>query len=241
MENKEITNIQKLTAEDKERLINELNQNEDFIKLNNELNQKGYEKQNTEFLLEENKTKIKVNYNNSINQTPYISAEVIDEKIKDVKIENLEDEFSNNYYWLIYILIGIVLVIVSGYLIYYKYFKKNKKIGLDTQVIDNDKPFDYKYEARKLLGQAKELFESDKYKDAYEKAGQAIRLYLSYKYDLKKETTNDEIIRYLKNKKMDFSKIKECFDLCCLVEFAKYKANKNDFDDILKIGERIIG
>ena len=62
MENKEITNIQKLTAEDKERLINELNQNEDFIKLNNELNQKGYEKQNTEFLLEENKTKIKVSF-----------------------------------------------------------------------------------------------------------------------------------------------------------------------------------
>ena len=68
----------------------------------------------------------------------------------------------------------------------------------------------------------------------------AIQTYNQILYGLKKEVTNDEIIRYLKNKNNNIKSIKECFDLCSLVEFAKYKTNKKDFEKIIKLGEEII-
>ncbi len=241
MENGKMKNMQKLTEEDKNKLLQELNQNEDFQKLNKKLQEKGFEQKNTEFSLEENKTKINVNYENPQNQTTSISADVINGTIQNIKISNLdkEDDYSKSYPWLWLIIIFIILLIVI-YFIYKKYYKKIKKVESEIKNIVIEKPFDYKKESKKLLKKAKVLFEKEKYKDAYEKAGQALRLYLSYKHGLKKEVTNDEIIKYLKNKNKEVKLIKECFDLCSLVEFAKYKANKKDFEKIIKQGEEII-
>ncbi len=170
-----------------------------------------------------------------------ISAEVINGTIQNVKIENSdkENDYSKKYLWLWLLVLFIALLLVS-YFIYKKYYKKIKKEIKETIQMTKEKQFDYKKEAIKLLDKAKDLFEKGKYKDAYEKVGQAIRLYLSYKYGLKREVTNDEIIKYLKNKNKEVKLIKRCFDLCSLVEFAKYKANKKDFEKIVGLGEEII-
>ncbi|MGC9309134.1 MAG: hypothetical protein ACP5D2_00370 [Candidatus Nanoarchaeia archaeon] len=241
MENGEIKNMQKLTQEDKNRLLQELNQNKDFQKLNKELQEKGFEQKNTEFSLEKDKTKIKTNYKNPLNQTTSISADFINGTIQNVKIDDLDEEdYSKSYLWL-WILIIIIILLIASYFIYKKYYNKIKKeVSEIIPVIKKEKPFDYKNESRRLLNKAKDLFNKKKYKDAYEKAGQALRLYLSYKYGLKKEVTNDEIIRHLKDKNKDIISIKECFDLCSLVEFAKYRTNKKDFEKIVKLGEEII-
>jgi len=241
MENGEIKNMQKLTTKDKNQLIKKLKENKDFKKLDTELQGKGFEQKNAEFSLEENKTKINVNYKNFQNQTTSISADVINGTIQNVKIENLEKEnFSKNYFWL-WLSILLVVLLIAGYFIYKKYYKKIKKVEQEIKNIVIEKPFDYKKESKKLLKKAKDLFEKEKYKDAYEKAGQALRLYLSYKYGLKREVTNDEIIRYLKDKNKEVKLIKRCFDLCSLVEFAKYKVNKKDFEKIMGLGDEIIG
>ena len=52
--------------------------------------------------------------------------------------------------------------------------------------------------------------------------------------------TNSELIEYMKEKKIPFEKIQHCLNLCGLVEFAKYKANRKDFDEIIDIAEKII-
>ena len=52
--------------------------------------------------------------------------------------------------------------------------------------------------------------------------------------------TNDLIIKFLKSEKKDIKEIKECFDLSSLVEFARYQANKKDFEKIIKIVEKKI-
>jgi len=241
MENGEIKNMNKLTQEDKNSVMKKLQDNQDFQKFNKELQEKNFEQKDSEFSLEENKTKIKVNYKNPQNQTTSISAEVINGTIQNVKIENSDNEndFSKNYFWLWLILL-LVALIMAGYFVYKKYYKKIKKVENEIKNIIIEKPFDYKKESSKLLNRAKVLFEKEKYKDAYEKAGQAIRLYLSYKHGLKKEVTNEGVVRYLKNKNKKIKSIKECFDLCSLVEFAKYKANKRDFEKIVKLGEEII-
>ena len=241
MENGGIKNMNKLTTEDKEEIIQNLKQNKDFQKLNKELQEKNFEQKDSEFSLGETKTKIKVNYKNPQNQTTSISAEVINGTIQNVKIENSdkENDYSKKYLWLWLLVIFTALLLVS-YFIYKKYYKKIKKIEKEIKNVVIEKQFDYKEEASRLLNHAKDLFEKEKYKDAYEKAGQAIRLYLSYKHGLKKEVTNDEIIKYLKDKNKEIKPIKECFDLCSLVEFAKYKANKRDFEKIVELGEEII-
>lgn len=241
MENGEIKNMQKLTEEDKNQLIKKLQENKDFQKLNDKLKEKGFEQKNTEFSLEENKTKINVNYKNPQNQTTSISAEIINGTIQNVKVENMnEEDYSKSYLWL-WILFIIIALLIAGYYFYKKYYKKIKKEIKEVMPnIKVEKPFDYKNEARRLLNKAKDLFEKEEYKDAYEKAGQALRLYLSYEYGLKKEVTNDKIIRYMKDKNKDIKSIKECFDLCSLVEFAKYNPNKNDFDKIIKTVKNVI-
>jgi len=239
VDNGEMKNIQTLTQEDKDKLMQELQQNKNFQKFNKELNDKGFQQKNSEFSLEENKTKIKVNYKDSQNQTQTITADYVNGTIQNVKIENNEEDKGLDYFW-IWILILFILISVVSYFIYKKYCKKIKKVEKEIKNIVVEKPFDYKNEAKKLFNTSKKLFEKQKYKDAYEKAGQALRLYLSYKHGLKKEVTNDEIIQYLKNKNKDIKAIKECFDLCSLVEFAKYKTNKKDFEKIVRLGEEII-
>ena len=40
--------------------------------------------------------------------------------------------------------------------------------------------------------------------------------------------------------KQNYKEIKECFDICSLVNFAKYEANEEDFNKIIKTAEKII-
>lgn len=240
MENGNIQKIQELTQEDKDNLIQKLEKNRDFKKFNNDLEKNGFQKNDTKFSLEENKTKIKVNYKDSQNKTATISADVINNTIQKVNLEKPEKDNSNDYFLIIFLLI-LALCIIAGYLFYNKYLKKITKMekSKENQVVEKIE-FDYKKESKKLLNQAKKLFGEQRFKDAYEKAGQSLRIYLSYKNGLKKETTNDEIIRYMKNKNKDIGRIKECFDLCSMVEFAKYKPNKKDFNKIVEITQQMI-
>jgi len=239
MQNGEIQNMQSLTVEDKDKMMKDLQKNKDFQKLNKKLEDKGFQQQQAQFNLEENKTNIKVNYKNMQNQTQAISADVMNGTIQNVKTESIEDDYSKSYLWVWFFILLIILLIAS-YFIYKRYYKKIKKIEEAIMGKIPERPFNYRGEAKKLLNKAKGLFDEGKYKDAYEKAGQSLRIYLSYRHGLKKETTNDGIIMYLKNKKKDIGDVKDCFDLCSLVEFAKYNANKKDFEKIVGIVEEII-
>jgi hypothetical protein len=181
-----------------------------------------------------NNTNLQINYENEINETATITAEFTNNELKDVTLEKEEP-----LDFLIWFLL-IIGVIISIFLFVFLKIYKNKKHGLESENITYSKPFNYKLEADKLLKEAEELFKQKKYKDAYGKAGQALRLYLSYENGLKIELTNDDIIRYLKRRNKSFSDIKKCFDLCSLVEFAKYKIDKNDFDKIIGLSSKII-
>jgi hypothetical protein len=48
------------------------------------------------------------------------------------------------------------------------------------------------------LDEAAVLFENKKYKEAYSRVGQTVRLFLRYEQGLDREITNDEIIHHLK-------------------------------------------
>jgi HEPN domain-containing protein len=236
MQNGKMAKLEKFTAEDRKEILEKLQQNTKFKQFAQKLEKQGFKQTNTNFKQLENKTLVSLDYRNNKNQTATIKAEFTNGDITKVELEEKNKTNNHNYLWFAII---IVLLSVAAYFIYKGYLKKPVTEEYKVKAIE-EKPFDYVAEARKMLKQSELLFKRKKYKDAYAKAGQALRLFLSYENGLKKELTNKEIIEHLKNKNKDYKKIKECFDLCSLVEFAKYQANKKDFEKIIKRVKDII-
>jgi hypothetical protein len=235
MNNGEIQNLQRNTVESRQHMIDKLQENKKFQEYQKQLQDQGYSQQDIQFSQEQNKTKIQLNYMNQNNETATIKAEIINNTIQNVELKKKEKE-KKKFWWLLFFLILFVLL---GYFAYKKLQRKPKaeKIIFNKKI---EKPFDYKKESLKLIKKSKKHFEKKEYKNAYGNAGQALRLFLSYKNKLNKEITNDEIIDYLKKYNQDYTNIKKCFDLCSLVEFAKYEANENDYKKIINIIEKII-
>lgn len=230
MENGEIKNIEKTTSEDLKKIMDELGKNEKFNKYSQKLEKRGFQEQAPDLQREGNITTVNVPYESKKNETAVIKA-----RIKDNKIEEVTLEKEKSYWWLFFLI--IIILAVLGYFIYKVYSKKEEKEEVRSIV---EEPIDYRKEALKLLEEAKKLFNEKKEKDAYGKAAEAIRFYYSYKLDIKIELTNFDLIRLLKKSEISYEKTQKCLNLCGLVEFAKYTANKDDFDEIVNLAEKII-
>lgn len=233
MDNGEIENLQKDNPESRQEILSQLQQNEQFQKYQKQLQNQGYSEQNTEISQEQEKTDVKVNYMNKNNETATISADIVNNTVQNVELQEAEKE-KQNYWWILLIL----LLALLGYFAYKRFNKPSSDVNVAEK--RTEKAFDYRSESIKLIEESMKLFRQKKYKDAYGTAGQALRLFLSYENRLNKEITNDEIINHLRNHKQGYKEAKECFDLCSLVEFAKYEANKKDFDKIIKHAKKVI-
>ncbi|MEX0569553.1 MAG: hypothetical protein Q6363_010430 [Candidatus Njordarchaeota archaeon] len=237
MNNGKIENLKKDTPEMRRELLNKLQQNKQFQEYQKQLQKGGYSRQNTEISYKKEKTIIKVNYANRENETATIKAEAVNNTIKNVELERAEKQ-KKDYWWILLVLLVLLLLAALGYFAYKRFSKKSKP---EREVKKkSEKPFDYRSESIRLIEKSKSLFEQKRYKDAYGTAAQGLRLFLSYENRLNKETTNDEIINFLREHKKEYKEAKECFDLCSLVEFARYKANKEDFDRIIRKARGII-
>ncbi len=234
IENNTLKNLQTTTAEDKKEALNKLKQNKDFQKISKQLQKENFSSISTQIEKNENETDIRMKYTNEKNQTATITAKIKNQAVKDVKLE--KENSSHLWTWITAILTLITTLFVTNKL-YKKYKLKPEMVQPQAKP---EKPYNYKKAAKQLLIKSKKLFEQKEYKDAYEKSSQAIRLFLNHKHNLKKETTNDEILQHLKEKNENNSKLKNILDLCSLVEFAKYKPNKKDFDNITNFAERLI-
>lgn len=242
MQNNSIKELRSLTQEDKSKMMKQLQNNEKFQKLSEQMQNNNFSKNSQNFKFKKNnKTQLNLSYKNpETNKTQNIIADFHNKTLEDVKLEKTSSDKSD--YFLI--LLFFIFLLFLGYFLYKKYYLQKTIASNINEIPETKNPFDYKKHSLALLEQAKALFKKNQSKDAYEKAAQSLRTYLSYENNLNKELTNDHILNFLKNNttlnKGEIKKIKECFDLCSLVEFAKYKANKKDFDKITKIIEEII-
>jgi len=228
--------IQQQTAEDRRQMLESLNQSKQFQEFKEQLEHDGYNQTDIEFTQDGNETQVNVNYQDENNQTATINAEFENGMLKSVELKK-ENQISP----LIWILLPVVLIAsFIIYILYKKYVNKVTAIRNKTLMV-KEKPFDYISEANELLEEAKKLYDERKYTDAYGKAGQSLRLFLSYNNGLNRELTNDDVVKYLRRKNKSYKKIKECFDLCNLVEFAKYHVNRKDFDKIINTTRKTIG
>ncbi len=234
MEEGELTDFQKQTAEDRKKMMESLNQSEQFQEYEQRLAEEGYNQTDISFTQNENTTEVTLSYENEENKTATITAEFLDEQLEDVRLSK-----ENEIHLLLWITPLLIFSIMVALFIYLKYGKNNDDDLKDSKVFF-EKPFDYKQEAKRLLLTAERLYKQGEYKQAYSKAGQSLRLYLSYEYGLKKEVTNQDILRFLKDKQFPYTEVKQCFDVCTLVEFAKYVGSDHDFKQVYSTVKSIV-
>jgi hypothetical protein len=235
MINGTVTNIQKQTQEERDNLLAKLREDPTFKKYVTELNQEGFSEKDAEFQNEGNKTSIQLNYENDKTQSASIKAEFVDENITKIDLEKPNPDYSY--------LLPIPIIILSGILGFFLYKKleakkKIKPVAIQEKI--SDKPFDFVFVSGELIKEARKDFKEEKYKDAYGKISQSIRLFLSYKAELKREITNEDILLHLRSEKYPIDDIRNCFRLSSLVEFAKYTPNPEDFSKMCSLAEKII-
>lgn len=240
MQNGTVKNMQVSTSEDNKKFMDMLKNDPRYKKYKDRLNKEGYNDSNIESsqdISNNSITDLESNFYNEKNVSASISAKVIAGNISEVELQ--EQEKNNDYGWLWVFLLILCCAAIISYFIYKKYRKKIENISpiKESHIVT---PFDYTTESKRLLDESIKLFEDKKYKDAYCKAGQALRLYYAYKNNLNKEVSNDELISFFRKNKSDYKDIKGFFDNCSLVEFAKYKANKEDFDKIISFAKKVL-
>lgn len=234
MQDGELTDYQKQTAEDRKEMLDTLNQSKQFQEYHQQLLEEGYNQTSIFYDQQGNKTTVELTYEDEQNKTATITAEFTDEKLDRVTLSK-KDEI-NVLVWMIPLILSMGFII---FFVYYWYFRRENQQSESSKKIIK-KPFDYNAEAKRLLLEAEHFYKHGEYKIAYGKAGQSLRLYLSYEHGLKKEITNDDILRFLKNKQHPYQEIKQCFDICSLVEFAKYNDTRNQFSQVYAMVESII-
>jgi hypothetical protein len=231
MNNGTMKSIQTDTAEDRQKMRDLLSQNKDFQKYLKQLQDDGFKEVDSTFSQENNTTALQVQYENSNNETAQINAKFVNGSVENVELVREQEE--RNLYPLY--LIGILVALVLAYLVYNKYSgKKEQKTLVEDNIPLPKANFDFREEAGKLIEKATALYEEKQFKDAYGTAAQALRLYLSYKYGLKKEVTNSELINYLKSKGVEYGKFDRYLQLSSLVEFAKHMPDDNEFEEMIK-------
>jgi hypothetical protein len=229
MENNEIKEMQTYMPEDVDKAMELLENNTRFDKMEQDLFKEGFTRGMPELSKEGNMTMLNVPYEDG-NETAAIKAVIEEEDVKEVVLER---DRKNYALPIIFAILAVVLV----YLAYKKYFKKEEEA---EEVKKIEKPIDYRKEAMKILDNARRLFAAGKKKDAYGKAAKSVRFYYTHKIGTGKEITNSELIKELRKNKITYADTQKCLNLTSLVEFAKYHANKKDFDKICSLCGKVI-
>lgn len=231
-----ITDIQKQTQEDQEYLLSKLRNDPQFQEYEQQLIKEGYVEQTIQYTAEQNNTSILIEYQNEDFQTSKITGNFENDELVSVKL----DKENGNQFDFLPLLVAVLIGITAVFLYLKLRVKKTIPNKSQTQPIPQKK-YDYLYESNKLLQEGKENFKRQEFKDAYGKVGQAIRLFLSHKLNLKKEITNEDLLYFLKNTDYPIKDIESCLRKSSLVEFAKNNPNKNDFEEMVVLAETIIG
>lgn len=230
LNNGTLKNLERQDSFNQNKLLENMENDSEYQDIKKQLEKDGFQEQSTKFNQEKNDTQITKEFINEKNKTANIIAEFNKEELKDIKLEK-----DNNY-----LLISLLVILLISFVVVFVYKKKIKKNISELKKEIIKEKFDYKKYVQNLLKNSQELFANKKHKDAYSKANQALRIFYAYEYCLNKEITNDELIMFLKTKQLKYKSIKECCDLCSLVEFAKYKPNEKDFNEIIKKIKEVI-
>jgi hypothetical protein len=235
MKNGSIQNMQAQTSEDIKAAISALQNDPSFQQYDRQLTGQGFNSSGAQVKQAgPNSSKITVPYGNGSSEKN-ITAEYFNGTIRNVRIEEKKDGRNNA----LLLAAAFALLSLFAYFIYRRHSKK--KAAVRECAPPAPDLLDYRINAKRMLSEAEDLFSASREKDAYGKVSQAVRFYYSHDLGELKDLSNTELLDLLKKKRNDgYSLVQKCLSLCGLVEFAKYKANKEDFSEIIAIARQII-
>jgi len=237
MKNGTIENIQAQTSEETGQAIEALRNSPAFQELNSRLTAEGYNS-STPIVQKTgaNTSKITVPYAGNSSKKN-ITAEYVNNTIRNVEIEEEKENKTDSLLWLA----AVVFAALAACLIYRKYGSKRVE-QTHRYVPSPPTDIDYQGIARKMLAEADSLFSRGMEKDAYEKVSQAVRFYYAHKLGEKRDLSSAELLNILKKENQDaYPAVQRCLSLCGLVEFAKYRANREDYSELSEAAKKIIG
>jgi hypothetical protein len=205
--------------------------NEKLSRLDEKLEQQGFLPQKMQFQKQLNQsftTFSKKYFNNMTNQTAYINGTAVDDKV--IQIETVEEEdqkISPQPYIILIIALSAILI-----LLYRRFISDPKRPKQEPA-----KPINFKKEALRMLKESEGLYSQKKHKDAYAKASEALRFYHSHRHGDQTELTSVETIALLKKRKAKFKDTQKALNLANMVEFARYRPNRKDFDKIIRLAK----
>ena len=232
MTNGTMTDIQMQTQEHQENLLAQLRVDPTFQEYQKQLNQEGFSEQNFSISSDANQTSVLIEFQDKDSKEATITGKFVNDELVEVKLDKPKSQFDI----LPFLMIGLVSVAAAVFLIK---LRPRKKLQTKEIPIPAVQKFDYVSEAAKLLEKSKEEFKNQRYQDAYSFLGQAIRLFLSYKFELKKEITNEELFDFLKDPSYPVDAIKNYLNHSTLVEFAKDSPDKNEFENMIILTESL--
>ncbi len=231
-----LRNLRSQTAEDRKRILEQLGRDAGFKKLDDGLRSEGFNQSQPVFnQLTQNHTRIVVPYGNGSVEKK-ITADYINASIQNVSLQEevAEKEKREMDLWLP---LSILVSALIAWMLYSRYWRRREEGEVEVPVEE----VDFVAEARALLEEAKRLFSEGREKDACERVSQAVRYYFSSRLGLKRELIDVELLDILQGMGLsEYSDVRECLNLCSLVEFAKYKPNKKDFMDLIDTAEKVV-
>ena len=226
---------------DEKKVMDALSNNSDFKKLNDELLSKGFEKQDFELKsFHKNESSFSAMYSNG-NETINITGNVKQAE-DEIKISNIKLEDSKTLFDKLKIPLLLILIL-AGIYSYIRYLKRNITDNTEITAPTIVKPINARKEAMKLIRKAEKMYISGKKREAYTTVSAGVRIYFKYVIcSEKEELTTSEITKYAKGKENNdyVNNLRECFTLCDLVKFAKYKPNDKDFGKVIALAKACV-
>ncbi len=237
---KALHNVIKREQERNDEIMRKLTNNKQFQHYDKQLRDSGFNQTQPSFYrIAENHTEITIPYRKN-GEERVVKAEYINGSIKNVSISGEPEEGQESAMWWFILIPVIAILAIAGWLVYDRYIKrKPAPVPVSQIVSDHD---DYNSEAIRMIDEAEQLFRNGQEKEAYVRVSQAVRYYFANKLGIRKELLNTELMQVL-DSKIDadsYNKVRKCLDLCGRVEFARYKPNREDFEEIIATARDVL-
>jgi len=231
MENGEMENLEKHSTEELRELQRKLEQNPEFQRMQERLQQEGYRLGSGNLSqIQNNQSEFNYHYVNSENRSANITGRIqVNGNITEIKI--VKEENKNNRLDPIWLVLLIILIVILFFVT-----KKLKKKEISVEAEPEEEPIDFRKLALDMIREAKRMYSGGKKKGAYTKVSEAVRVYFKFLLNQKEELTDYEVVQLLKKTKHEkLGTTRECLNLCNLVKFAKYKPKDEDFERIVEL------
>ncbi|RZN35858.1 MAG: hypothetical protein EF813_08300 [Methanosarcinales archaeon] len=241
MDNGSMQELMSQTSEDEGVIMAALEQNPEFQRLDHELNKSGFKRGVAAFdQLSQNQTQVTVPYGGEDGEKREVCADYVNGTIENVVIVGESGRDRDDLLWILMLALIICVACVASWLVYRKYLNKTRETPVQPVEKPESTEINYVAVSGGMLNEARSLFERGDEKEAYAKVSEALRFYFSHKFGDNRELTGIETVCLLENNNRDVQNVKEYFNRCELVEFAKSEPDPAEFWDMVGIADELI-